>query len=205
MEVADKKKSTDELDDPEFLERLKKGDEKAFAILIQIMKDRVYNLALRLTRNSDDAEEVAQETFLAIFDKIGTFQGRSRLSTWIFSIAYNAALSKLKKNGNYTVTFDDESALMFDASWMRNRDARFDMESERPVMQKEMQEQLDTAIQTLPSGYREIFIMKEIEQMSIKEVAEIFGINPGAVKTRLHRARLYLRARLSDYWNTIQP
>lgn len=176
-------------------------DETAFSTLIETMKDRIYNLAMRLTRNPDDAEEVVQEAFMAIFDKIHTFQGRSRLTTWIYAIAYNAALNRIKKNNTGSVTYDDENTLNIDPSWMRNKSALFDPgTSESPVLQKELQEKLETAIDSLPEGYREIFIMKEIEKMPVKDVADIFGINPGAVKTRLHRARLYLRARLSDYW-----
>lgn len=201
----DKKKPLDRLDEPDFLQKLREGDPAAFHELIETMKDRVYNLTMRLIRNADDAEEVVQEAFMTIYDKIGTFQGRSKLSTWIYAIAYNAALNRIKKNKNLSVTFEDENALNFEQSWTRNKNVVFNIGSDDPVLQKEMQEKLEEAIESLPEGYREIFILKEIENMSVKDVAEIFGINPGAVKTRLHRARLFLRAKLSDYWNAVQP
>lgn len=188
------------LNDDDFVRRLREYDEKAYEILLEALKDRIYNLALRLTRNNEEAEEVVQETFLAIFNKIDTFQGKSRLTTWIYSIAYNAALNRLKKNNSRMVTFEDEANLNIDPSWLRNKSANFELDSERPVLEKELQDRLKVAIDSLPDGYREIFILKEVEKMPVKDVAEIYGINPGAVKTRLHRARLILRAKLSDYW-----
>ncbi len=204
MITPEKKGTLERLEDPEFIQRLKNYDEEAFHELIETMKTRVYNLTLRLTRNPDDAEEVVQEIFIAIFDKINTFQGRSRLTTWIYAIAYNAALNRIKKNKNQTVTFEDENSLNFEPAWTRNKNVVFDVDTDGPMLRGELQDILDEAIESLPDGYREIFIMKEIENMPVKDVAEIFGINPGAVKTRLHRARLFLRAKLSDYWNTVQ-
>lgn len=191
----------DDVDSPEFVERLKAYDESAFQLLITKFKDRVFNLTLRLTRNPDDAEEVVQEAFLAIFDKINTFKGKSKLSTWIYAIAYNAALNRIKKNNSSAVTFEDETALNIDPAWLRNKNVIFSPGGEVPLLQKELQEKLNHAIDALPNGYREIFILKEIEKLSVKDIAEIFEINPGAVKTRLHRARLILRAKLSDYWD----
>ena len=190
-----------DVESPEFVRRLKAYDDVAFQYLIQKFKDRVFNLTLRLTRNPDDAEEVLQETFLAIFDKIDTFQGKSKLSTWIYAIAYNAALNRIKKNNSSAVTFEDETALNIDPSWLRNKSVVFNHGGETPLLQKELEDKLNQAIDTLPDGYREIFILKEIEKMSVKDIAELFHINPGAVKTRLHRARLILRAKLSDYWD----
>lgn len=200
VEKIDPRKKTIDIDSPEFLERLRSYDEAAFHHLMQEYRARIYNLALRLTRNPDDAEEVLQEAFLSVFDKIHTFQGKSRLSTWIYAIASNAALSKIRKNSVQTVTFDDEDSLNIDAAIFRNRNVVFEPKTDDALLTRELQEKLDQAIDSLPEGYREMFIMKEIEKMPVKEIADIFGINPGAVKTRLHRARLFLRAKLSDYW-----
>ncbi len=195
------KEKLNELEKPEFLERLRNYDQEAFHILVESLRSRIYNLAIRLTRNPDDAEEILQETFLAVFDKIHTFQGKSRLSTWIYAIASNAALSRIRKNSGQAVTFSGEDALNIDQSLLRNKTTLFDINRDDPVLQKELMERLNEAIDSLPEGYREIFLLKEIEHLPIKDIAEIFQINPGAIKTRLHRARLYLRARLSDYWN----
>lgn len=197
----DKGKSSEpaSVDHPDFVERLKQYDAEAYRELFQTLHDRIYNLAYRLTRNSEDAEEILQEAFFSVFDKIHTFQGKSRLTTWIYAIASNAALSRLRKKDSQAVTFNEESNLNQEGALFRNP-VSFDIQKNDPVIVKELQERLEQAIDELPDGYREIFIMKEIEKMPIKEIAPVFNINPGAVKTRLHRARLLLRAKLSDYW-----
>lgn len=191
----------EDLESPAFLERLRQGEEAAFRQLVAAFQDRIYNLAKRLTRNSDEAEEVLQETFLAVFDKIGGFEGRSRLSTWIYAIASNGALSRLRKKSNNSVTFDEDVLLKAEKPWNRNHNVLFSAPGDAdPLVREELQDRLEAAIQELPDGYRELFILKELQKMPVKEIADIYGIKPGAVKTRLHRARLLLRARLSDYW-----
>ncbi len=189
------------LESPEFIQRLKDKDPEAFSQLVRAYQDKIYNLAMRLTRNPEDAEEVLQESLLSIFNKIHTFQERSRLSTWIYAITSNGALSRLRKKGNNTVTFEEENPLKGDSAWYRNSNVIFDFSDQNdPLLRKELQEHLNAAIEQLPDGYREIFIMKEINKMPVKEIADIVGLKSGAVKTRLHRARLILRATLSDYW-----
>jgi RNA polymerase sigma-70 factor, ECF subfamily len=170
-----------DLESAEFINRLKQRDEAAFRRLVEAFQDRIYNLAMRLTRNAQEAEETLQETLLSVFDKIHTFESRSRLSTWIYAITSNAALSRLRKKSNAAVTFDEEALL--NSNWTRNPGIVFQVDNDHD-----------------PSGYRELFVMKEIQKLPIKDIADAFGLNPGAVKTRLHRARLLLRARLSDYW-----
>lgn len=194
-----------DLETPEFLERLKKYDADAFRELVEAFRDRIYNLGMRLLRNPEDAEEVLQETLLSVFDKIDTFEGRSKLSTWIYAIASNGALSRLRKKSQQNVTFEEENTLNLSEGWFRNASESFDINKNDPVILGELQDRLDQAIDALPDGYREIFILKEVQQMPIKDIAKTFGLRAGAVKTRLHRARLMLRARLSDYWNEGQP
>jgi len=191
----------EDLESPEFLERLRRGEEAAFRQLIAGFQDKIYNLAMRLTRNSDEAEEVLQETLLAVFDKVSGFEGRSRLSTWIYAIASNGALSRLRKKANNSVTFDEDVLLNAEKPWSRNHNVLFTVPEDRdPLIREELQGRLEQAIEELPDGYRELFIMKELQKMPVKEIAGIYGIKEGAVKTRLHRARLLLRAKLSDYW-----
>jgi len=201
---ATAKNTTSPLESPEFLERLKNYEAQAYHELVKGFENRVYNLALKLMKNVEDAEEILQETFLSVFDKIHTFQGRSRLSTWIYAITSNAALSRLRKKSEQYVTFQDEENLIYQKAWFRNSAESFDISKNDPAILGELQERLESAVDSLPEGYREIFILKEIQEMPIKDIAGIFQINPGAVKTRLHRARLMLRAKLSDYWNEEQ-
>lgn len=191
------------IESPEFIARLKAYDKEAFQILVRAFQDKIYNLSLRLTRNPDEAEEVLQETLLSVFNKIHTFQERSRLSTWIYAITSNGALSRLRKKRETLVTFDDDTPLKSDTALFRNGHTLFTYSQKHdPVIENELAERLEKAIEALPDGYRELYIMKELQEMPIKDIADIVGIKPGAVKTRLHRARLLLRAKLSDYWET---
>jgi len=192
---------TAEIETPEFVERLKRLDGEAYRLLVEKLQDRLYRLILRIVRNPQEAEEVLQETFLAVFDKIDTFQQKSKLSTWIYAIASNHALSRLRKKSAQTVTIEDDSNLNSDGELLRNRTTLFSFDNRNDaLLQKELKEKLEEAIEALPDGYRELFVLREIEKLSIKEIAEILELNPGVVKTRLHRARLQLRAILSDYW-----
>jgi RNA polymerase sigma-70 factor (ECF subfamily) len=193
--------SDEDLESPEFIRKLKQQDPEAFSRLVRAYQDKIYNLALRLTRNPDEAEEVLQETLLSVYNKIHTFQERSRLSTWIYAITSNGALSRLRKKSSQTVTFEEDALLKSESSWFRNHNVVFEVTDQNdPLILQELQERLEEAIDSLPDGYREIFIMKEINKMPVKEIADVVDINPGAVKTRLHRARLLLRAKLSDFW-----
>ena len=185
----------------EFIHKLKNNDEEAFNLLVKTLQDRIYNLALRIVRNVEEAEEILQETFLSVFDKIDSFQGKSKLSTWIYAIASNAALSKIRKKSNDTVTFDDETSLNLETFLLKNARENFQLNKEDTLVMTELREKLETAIDSLPEGYKELFLLKEVEKFQIKEIAQILHLNPGVVKTRLHRARLQLRAILSEYWN----
>lgn len=197
--------SASQVETPEFIARLKQYDAEAFRDLVRLFQQKIYNLSYRLTRNPEEAEEVLQDTLLTIFNKIHTFQERSRLSTWIYAITSNGALSRLRKKKEPTVTFDDEISLKKDRALFRNGSTIFSIKDDKdPLVEKELAELLETAIDSLPDGYREIYVMKELNKMPIKDVAEIIGIKAGAVKTRLHRARLILRAKLSDYWEQDQ-
>jgi RNA polymerase sigma-70 factor (ECF subfamily) len=190
------------IETPEFLERLRRFDDGAYKILVEALRNRLYSLILRILKNPEEAEEILQETFLTVFDKIDGFQGKSKLATWIYAIATNAALSRLRKKNPETVTIDDQESLIIDRGVFKNREVVFPSEVSDPVVLKEIQEKLEAAIAALPDGYRELFILKEIEKFSIKEIADEFHLNPGVVKTRIHRARLQLRSILSDYWRS---
>ena len=198
-----KKRTLSAVDDdsPIFLSRLRARDPEAFTKLAADFRDRVYNLGLRITRSPDDAEDILQETLLSTFLNIGSFEGRSKLSTWIHVIACNAALSRKRRRSSGDLPYNEEEprAGGLPTELFRNRDARFQTDTSDPVLLRELQERLDEAIDALPPVYREMFILKELQFAQIKEIAAAFGVRPGAVKTRIHRARLMLRAHLSDY------
>ncbi len=182
----------------ELVERAKKGDRAALAELVNKYSDRIYNLALRILRRKEDAEDVLQETFLTVIEKLDKFDGRSSFFTWIYRIATNAALMRLRKK---KVVFQE---LNDDPDFQENIESRVFVDwSQDPsinVYDKEVKQKLDEAVNKLSDIYRSVFVLRDIEGLSIKETSEILGITEENVKIRLRRARQFLRNYLSDYF-----
>jgi len=187
------------LNEIEVVNRAKQGDHKAFSELVNAYSERIYNLGLRILRKKEDAEDILQETFLTVVQKIDTFDGRSSFFTWIYRIATNAALMKLRKKKPHYVDLPDntdfqesiESKLFIDWS----QDASLN------VHDSEVKKTLNDAINELSDIYKTVFILRDIEQLSIKETSKILDITEENVKIRLRRARQYLRDKLSDYFS----
>jgi RNA polymerase sigma-70 factor (ECF subfamily) len=185
--------------DQDIVERIQAGDKSACAECIDLHADNVYGLALRMMGNEADAEDIVQETFINAFEAIDQFEGRSKLSTWLYRIAYNNALMHLRRKEPRTVSVDaplemDDGALiprqLFDWCCLPEED----LETE------EARAKLESAIRALPETLKPAFVLRELEGLSTRETAEVLDVSEGAVKTRLHRARLWLRERLSDYF-----
>ncbi|MGB3717383.1 MAG: sigma-70 family RNA polymerase sigma factor [Candidatus Promineifilaceae bacterium] len=193
---------TDSYDEAELVARLKTGDSSACAECIEIHSPLVYRLALRLMGNEAEAEDVLQETFLNAFRGIESFEGRSGLGTWLYRIAYNAAMMRLRRteptmmsveesldnDGQYSVPKQ-----LFDWCCLPESDFEGD----------EVRAELETAIGELPESLRVVFVLRELEGLSTAETAGALELSEGAVKVRLHRARLWLRERLSPYFTDV--
>lgn len=177
--------------------RTKEGDQEAFTELVNYFSERVYNLALRILKSPDDASDVLQETFLAVYEKIGTFDGRSNFYTWVYRIATNFALMKLRKDKRTILTDEDMEAKFDSPDKMQISEWR-DLPL-HDMLSKEFRKHLDEAVDELPEIYRSVFILRDIENMSIKETSAILGITESNVKIRLKRARLFLREKLAKY------
>lgn len=193
---------TDTDTDQALLARLRAGDKSACAECVERHANGVYRLALRLLRDDAEAEDVVQETFLSAFKAINSFDGRSKLSTWLYRIAYNAALMRLRRSRPLTVSVDDPELSddgfetprqLFDWCCLPEQDFETD----------EARAQLEEAIQELPEKLRAVFVLRELEGLSTEETAQALGVSAEAVKTRLHRARLRLRERLSAYFTEL--
>lgn len=182
------------MDEKEIIRRAKEGNRNALSELVTLYSDRIYNLALRILRNREDAEDVLQETFLTVVEKLNTFNEQSSFFTWIYRIATNASLMKIRKK-KYSVRelpdHPDFNQLEV-ADWSQN--------PLDDVQNKEVKKLLDRAIGELSDTYRSVFILRDIEQLSIKETAGILDISEENVKIRLRRARLFLREKLSQYF-----
>jgi RNA polymerase sigma-70 factor (ECF subfamily) len=169
---------------------------QAFTELVNHYERKIYRLAKHITQNEEDAEDVLQETFLKAYEHLDTFQGNSKFYTWIVRIGVNEALMKLRKRkGDRTVPLDqpvdtgEEMVAREIAVWEDNPEERYSRE--------EMREILDTAVESLKPDFRTVFVLRDIEELSTEETAEALGISVPAVKSRLLRARLALREKLT--------
>jgi RNA polymerase sigma-70 factor (ECF subfamily) len=187
------------VDESIVVRKAKKGDQQALAELVNRYSERIYNLALRILRNKEDAEDVLQETFMTVLEKISTFDERSGFFTWIYRIGTNASLMKLRRKKIASTEYLDhpdfergrEDKILQD--WSQNPALRLD--------DQEVKKVLDRAINDLAEIYRTVFVLRDIEDLSIKGTARILAISEENVKIRLRRARIFLRDRLSEYFN----
>jgi len=184
----------------ELLDGLRTGDSTAYRQFVESNSANVYNLALKLLGDEQEAEDVLQETFLNAFKAIGHFEGRSQLSTWLYRIAYNASLMRLRKRDQMTTFSIDEH--LGEAGEERGSPPLVDWSTmpDDQLLSAEARQEMDKAIAELPETLRSAFVLRDIQGMSGQETAEVLGITVQAVKNRLHRARLRLRERLSDYF-----
>ena len=171
--------------------RAQAGDMHAFEQLVGAHADRLFAVLLRLLGDRAEAEDVAQEVLLRAWRGIGRFHGRSLFFTWLYRIAVNEANRSLDKNTRRPVTVPlDEGALGVPAP--------VGGEPSRRVEQLELREALDKALRELPLTYRTAIVLRDIEGLSTRDAAEITGVGEAAFKSRLHQARLKVRAALGD-------
>lgn len=179
------------------LEALRAGDKAEFARLVEAYSTPVYRLALKMLADPQEAEDALQTTFLKAFQHLPEFEGRSSLSTWLYRIAANEALMALRRR-RPELPLDEEPeegplARPFQfADWGQL--------PERELLSGEAKKKLDLAIQKLPEKLRVVFLLRDVEGLSIKETSEALDLTETAVKTRLLRARLHLREQLSAYF-----
>jgi RNA polymerase sigma-70 factor (ECF subfamily) len=176
----------------------KKRDDAMFAELIGPSQERVYRLALRITRNTEDAEDVQQETLLKVHRKLGQFEGRSRLTTWISRIAINEALMCLRKRRS-AFYLPLEEAIQPAEETADSEDFQSPIEGpEAAYSRKELREMLKQAMERLRPAYRVVFLLRAVEQLSTSETAKVLQISASAVKARMRRARSELREWLEE-------
>jgi RNA polymerase sigma-70 factor, ECF subfamily len=180
------------------IEALRSGDRDEFARLVDAYSGPVYRLGLRMLGREQDAEDVLQNTFIKILQHIKGFEERSSLSTWIYRIAANEALMMLRKM-RPEVNLDDQGA-NDDENFMPVQFVDWGALPEETLESREAKDYLETAIKDLPEPLRVVFILRDIEGLSIKETSEALNLTETNVKTRLLRARLNLREKLSVYF-----
>jgi RNA polymerase sigma-70 factor (ECF subfamily) len=187
-------------EDAALVARLQAGDQGAYTQLVEENAGRIYRLALRMMGNEADAEDVLQETFLSAFKSIGQFETRSNLSTWLYRIATNAALMRLRHKEPVQVSVD-EPLEKDDGDLIPRQFFDFCCLPEADLLRDEAREEMERAVQELPVPLRSVFILRDIEGLSTEETAAALYLSESAVKSRLMRARLKLRERLSLYFS----
>jgi RNA polymerase sigma-70 factor (ECF subfamily) len=185
-------------DERDLLARLKAGDRAAFAQLVEEHSSRIYGQALRMMQDPAEAEEILQETFLQVVRHIENFRGQSQLGTWLYRIATNQALMRLRRKRPPSLPLEETGpdgveTLLPSADWSKR--------PESELLNQEARDEMEQAIADLPENLRIVFLMRDVEGRSTAETAEALDLSISAVKSRLLRARLKLRNELSVYFS----
>ena len=195
--------STTKKTDLELIVEFQKGNQQSFEELISRYSNKVFSLASRLTRNTEDAEEVLQDVFVTVHRKIGGFEGKSSFSSWLYRVTVNAAFMKLRKRKqDQTVPLEE---LVQQAQVVPALKSPEHTHVDSISIRNEMLEALETAIRKLPDDYRPVFILRDVDGLTSREVSRILDLTVPAVKSRLHRSRLMLRRRLNRFFVEHRP
>jgi RNA polymerase sigma-70 factor, ECF subfamily len=183
----------------DLLEKSRTGDSKAFQELIKPHEPKIYNLLLSMTGNEAEAADFFQEAFISAWRNLSSFKGKSSFSTWLYRIAVNTVLMKRRKKKLPTVSLDvpivangEEISRDFAGDWSDNPLASLE--------NQELRERLNKAIRELPEKYRTVLVLSDVQGLPNEEIRKVMKLSLPSVKTRLHRARMYLRQKLSEYF-----
>ncbi|SRR5574340_315143 len=190
---------TPTIEESALLERTRSGDARAFTDLVRRYEGKIFRLAQNITQNREDAEDVLQETFLKAYEHLDQFQGNSKFYTWIVRIAVNQALMKLRKRRTDKIVSMDETIDTGEDTVTREI-AAWDESPEQRYSREEINSILIDAIDSLAAPYRAVFVLRDMEELSTEETAEALDLSVPAVKSRLLRARLQLREKLTRHF-----
>ena len=183
------------MDELRAIARAKRGDPEAFAFLVESYETSVYRLALRMCGNAHDAEEVAQEAFVAAWKGMPSFRGESKFSSWLYQLTSNAAIDFLRREKRHRAAtpLDDEVDLAAPGT------------PQQAAEEAELQQALQQALDALTPEHRQIFLLRQMRQMSYEEIGRLLGLESGTVKSRLSRAKKQLRQILLEKGNLFAP
>jgi len=189
-----------ETDNQISIDALKNGDREAFAQLVDQTSGHIYRVAQQILGNEQDAEDVLQEAYIKAYRSLPDFEGRSSLTTWLYRIAVNEALMALRKRKPQVFSMDEGNSNEDEAESESMEILDWCCMPEGELLSSESRLFLDQAVQRLPANLRVVFVMRDLEGLSIQDTAQALGISENNVKTRLLRARLKLRQELSLYF-----
>lgn len=188
--------------DEELVTRARAKDFAAFEQLLDRYEDKIFRLAFRFVRNETDAKEILQDTFLTIWRKLDTFKGDSQFSSWLYRVAANAALMRLRAQRRHPEVSTEELPIGYLDNYgqMPPSGENWAKRPDDELQSGELRHYIQDAVDGLPEIYRTVFLLRDVEGMSTEETAELLQISVPTVKTRLHRARIALRDRITTYF-----
>jgi RNA polymerase sigma-70 factor (ECF subfamily) len=188
--------------DRELLTQAQTGDLSAFEALVERHRDKVYGVALRMTRSEADAAEIAQETFLSAFQHLTEFRGEAAFGSWVHRIAANHALMRLRHRNVVEAAEEELTEPEFNerGNWIEYPSSDWSRRADEKALDTELGTAIRLATDRLPDRYREVFVLKDIEGLSYEQISEITGDSIAAIKSRLHRARLDLRNAIDEFY-----
>ena len=170
-----------EINDQLYIEKILKGDVNAFSFLVDNYKNMVFSLAFKMTKSREEAEEVSQDTFIKAYKNLSKFKGDSKFSTWLYRIAYHTSLDTIKKNKNTTNTYD-----INEVTFNQIKAVEHILEG---IERKERAELMEVCLQKMADEERSIIWMFYYDELSLKEIIEVTGLQEANIKVKLHRAR----------------
>ena len=188
-------------EEEQLVKDLQAGKTESFERLATLFQKKIYALSFNLTRNAMDSEDVTQEVLLTLFKKIHTFQGKSAFSSWVYRITLNASYMKLRSRKKDQSISIEELLPSFNGSGFQQEKLQdWSENTESLLFDNETRETIQKAVDLLPDKEKVVFLLRDVEGLSTEKVSEILELTIPAVKSRLHRARLFLRKKLANYF-----
>ena len=189
------------VEEEQLIENTREGDLQAFELLVERYQPRVNRVTMSVLKNTADAEEVSQDVFLTVFGKIEHFRGDSSFWTWVHRIAVNSALMRRRRlKSNNHLSLEEVMPSFDERGYIKGSVVDWSHNAGDPAIQEEERVRIKEAVAQLEYKYRIVFVLRQLEDLSTEETARILGLTTAAVKSRLHRARLFLRSHLADYF-----
>lgn len=188
-------------EEEQLVKDLQAGKTESFERLATLFQKKIYALSFNLTRNAMDSEDVTQEVLLTLFKKIHTFQGKSAFSSWVYRITLNATYMKLRsRKKDQSISIEELLPSFNGSGFQQEKIQDWSENTESLLFDNETRETIQKAVDLLPDKEKVVFLLRDVEGLSTEKVSEILELTIPAVKSRLHRARLFLRKKLASYF-----
>lgn len=183
--------------DWELIQAFKQGNEEVFEEIVRRYQKKVYNTTYRMTGNPEDANDLAQEVFIRVYRNLERFQGKSSFSTWLFTIATNICRDEMRKRHRRVAVQSLSEPIHMEDGDLEREIADESMTPEILSLNRELHDEIQAVIDELPAEQKEVIVLRELQEFSYEEIAEIAGVSLGTVKSRISRARMNMRKSLS--------